>query len=149
MFSFFYFSGQQNAQNQGGILQQLMQFLPIIMLVLMSFSSLGGNQQQQVRMQMAVNLLGVVSQTLVKRKDGRGRVAAFETMVAISAVRNLVREAKTHQISSIIQTGHRHGMQTLDQSLANLVRDGVVSYEDAREKAGNIFEFEAIMDGQR
>src|SRR5205085_214685 len=79
------------------------------------------HQQQQMRMQMSVNLLGVISQTLVKRKDGQGRIAAFETLVAIPAVRNLIREAKTFQIGSIIQTGHRHGMLTLDQSLANMV----------------------------
>lgn len=103
------------------------------------------HQQQQVRMQMSVNLLGVVSQTLVKRKDGQGRIAAFETLVAISAVRNLIREAKTHQIGSIIQTGHRNGMQTLDQSLANLVRDGIVTYDDALSKAGNAIEFKALI----
>src|SRR5438067_11881989 len=74
-------------------------------------------QQQQVRMQMAVNLVGVISQTLIKRKDGTGRVAAFETLVAISAVKNLIREAKTYQIGSLIQTGQRHGMHSLDQSL--------------------------------
>ncbi len=102
------------------------------------------HQQQQVRMQMAVNLVGVISQTLIKRKDGMGRVAAFETLVAISAVRNLVREAKTYQIGSIIQTGQRHGMQTLDQSLANLVTSGVVSWGEAFEKAGNPQEFIAL-----
>ena len=101
------------------------------------------HQQQQVRMQMAVNLVGVVSQTLIRRKDGTGRVAAFETMVAISAVRNLIREAKTYQIASIIQTGQRHGMQTLDQSLANLYKQGLVSYDDALEKAGNPLEFKS------
>ncbi len=102
------------------------------------------HQQQQIRMQMAVNLIGVISQTLVKRKDGTGRVAAFETMVAISAVRNLVREAKTYQINSIIQTGQRHGMITLDQSLADLYKKGLVTYRDALEKAGNPIEFQAI-----
>jgi twitching motility protein PilT len=101
------------------------------------------HQQQQVRMQMAVNLIGVISQTLVKRKDGMGRVAAFETMVAISAVRNLIREAKTYQIASIIQTGQRHGMQTLDQSLADLYKSGQVSYDEALEKASNPLEFKA------
>lgn len=103
------------------------------------------HQQQQVRMQMSVNLLGVISQTLVKRADGRGRIAAFETLVAIPAVRNLIREAKTHQIASIVQTGHRHGMMTLDQSLATLVQTKVVTYEDALAKAGNVLEFRALM----
>ncbi len=105
-------------------------------------------QQQQVRMQMSVNLLGVISQTLVKRADGQGRVAAFETLVAIPAVRNLIRESKTYQIGSIIQTGHRHGMQTLDQSLAELVHSKQVTYQDALAKASNILEFKALMGGE-
>jgi twitching motility protein PilT len=102
-------------------------------------------QQQQVRMQMSVNLLGVISQTLVKKADGTGRVAAFETLVAIPAVRNLIREAKTHQIASLIQTGHRHGMITLDQSLAELVKHKVVRYEDGLAKASNIIEFNSLV----
>ncbi len=104
------------------------------------------HQQQQVRMQMAVNLVGVISQTLIKRKDGTGRVAAFETLVAISAVKNLVRESKTYQIGSIIQTGQRHGMQSLDQSLATLVKKKLVDYQEALEKAANPNEFKAMLD---
>ncbi len=106
------------------------------------------HQQQQVRMQMSVNLIGVISQTLIKRRDGQGRLAAFETLVAIPAVRNLIRESKTFQIGSIMQTGHRHGMITLDQSLANLVNSGMVSYEDARAKAANTIEFDALVGKQ-
>jgi twitching motility protein PilT len=104
-------------------------------------------QQQQVRMQMAVNLVGVISQTLVKRADGKGRVAAFETLVSIPSVRNLIREAKTHQIASMIQTGSRQGMITLDQSLANLVKNKLVTYEDALGKASNIIEFKSLAGG--
>jgi twitching motility protein PilT len=63
------------------------------------------HQQQQVRMQLSVNLVGVISQTLLRRKDGRGRIPAFESLVATGAVRNLIRENKTFQISSLIQTG--------------------------------------------
>lgn len=103
-------------------------------------------QQQQVRMQMSVNLLGVISQTLVKRKEGNGRVAAFETLVAIPAVRNMIREAKTHQIASLIETGQRHGMQTLDQAMAHLVNTEVVAYKDALAKASNVAEFNALVD---
>ncbi|HEV2471331.1 MAG TPA: type IV pilus twitching motility protein PilT, partial [Chthonomonadales bacterium] len=103
------------------------------------------HQQQQVRMQMSVNLLGVISQTLVKRADGTGRLAAFETLVAIPAVRNLIREAKTYQIGSIIQTGHRHGMQTLDQSLAHLVTTEQITYQDGLAKASNAIEFNTIV----
>jgi twitching motility protein PilT len=102
------------------------------------------HQQQQVRMQMAVNLVGVISQTLIKRKDGSGRVAAFETMVAVSAVKNLIREAKTYQISSIIQTGQRHGMQTLDQALADLYKEGTIWWRDGLEKAANPLEYKAL-----
>lgn len=99
------------------------------------------HQQQQVRMQMSVNLIGVVSQTLLKTSDGKGRVAAFETMVAVPAIRNLIREAKTHQINSSIQTGSKQGMMTLDQYLADLARRRIVKFEDAAAKAGNLQEF--------
>ncbi|MDE2125963.1 MAG: type IV pilus twitching motility protein PilT [Armatimonadetes bacterium] len=103
------------------------------------------HQQQQVRMQMSVNLLGVISQTLVKRVDGEGRMAVFETLVAIPAVRNLIRESKTYQIGSIIQTGQRHGMQTLDQSLAALVQQKLISYEEGLGKAANETEFKTLL----
>jgi twitching motility protein PilT len=91
-------------------------------------------QQQQVRMQLSVNLVGVLSQTLVRTADRKGRVAAFETMEAIPAIRNLIREAKTHQIRSIIQTGSKRGMFTLDQNLAQLVADGAADFESSNEK---------------
>lgn len=104
------------------------------------------HQQQQVRMQMAVNLVGVISQTLVKRIDGKGRVAAFETLVAIPAVRNLIREAKTHQIASMIQTGSRQGMISMDHSLANLVKKNLVTREAAAERAYNMAEFNSLLE---
>src|SRR5436190_14749276 len=103
-------------------------------------------QQQQVRMQLAVNLIGVISQTLVKKADGKGRVAAFETLVAIPSVRNLIREAKTHQIASMIQTGSRQGMISMDHSLANLVKQGLVTREAALERAYNQLEFNSLLD---
>ncbi len=102
------------------------------------------HQQQQVRMQMSANLLGVVSQNLVKRIDGQGRIAVFEILVAIPAVRNLIREGKTHQIASLIQVGQRHGMISLDQSLAHLVVNKVVTFEDALARASNVNEFRAL-----
>jgi twitching motility protein PilT len=105
------------------------------------------HQQQQVRMQMSVNLVGVISQTLVKRTDGKGRCAAFETLVAIPSVRNLIREAKTHQIASMIQTGSRQGMISLDHSLANLVKKGFVTREAAAERAYNLAEFNSLLGG--
>jgi len=92
------------------------------------------HQQQQIRMQLSVNLLGVISQMLVKVKGGGGRVAAWETLVAIPSVRNSIRERKTHQIASVIQTGVRQGMTTLDQSLADLVKAERVDFEEALKK---------------
>jgi twitching motility protein PilT len=106
------------------------------------------HQQQQIRMQLSVNLLGVISQILVRRADGRGRVAAFETLVAIPAVRNSIRERKTHQISSVIQTGMQHGMMTLDQSLAHLVRSGLITFEEGHAKAKDITEFIQLVRGE-
>jgi twitching motility protein PilT len=103
------------------------------------------HQQQQIRMQLSVNLLGVVSQILVRRADGRGRVAAFETLVAISSVRNSIRERKTHQISSVIQTGAQHGMMSLDQSLAHLARSGVITVEEGEGKAKNRDEYRQLV----
>lgn len=107
------------------------------------------HQQQQVRMQLSVNLVGVLSQTLVKRADKQGRVAAFETMEAIPAIRNLIREAKTHQIRSIIQTGSKRGMFILDQHLAQLVIDGIADYVSAREKAVNVAEFDEMVAAKK
>lgn len=103
------------------------------------------HQQQQVRMQLSVNLVGVISQTLIRRSDGRGRVAAFETLVATSAVRNLIRENKTFQISSLIQTGGRAKMQSLDQNMARLVEMGIVTYEEAKARAKDASEFERLV----
>lgn len=103
------------------------------------------HQQQQVRMQLSVNLIGVVSQTLVKRADGRGRIAAFETLVATSAVRNLIRENKTYQINSMIQTGARAKMQTLDQCLASHVERHLVTLEEARSRAKDASEFDRLV----
>lgn len=102
-------------------------------------------QQQQIRMQLSVNLIGVISQTLVKRSDGRGRTAAFEVLVATGAVRNLIRENKSYQIGSLIQTGARQKMQSLDQSLASLVDRSLVNVEDARAKAKDPFEFDRLV----
>ncbi len=103
------------------------------------------HQQQQIRMQLSVNLLGVVSQILVRRADGRGRVAAFETLAAIPSVRNSIRERKTHQISSVIQTGTQHGMMTLDQSLAQLARSGIITVEEGEGKAKNRAEYQQLV----
>jgi twitching motility protein PilT len=88
-------------------------------------------QQQQVRVQLAVTLQGVVTQQLLPTADGRSRAVAAEVLVATPAVRNLIREAKIHQIYSTMQAGAKFGMQTMDMALVSLVRAGRVSYETA------------------
>src|SRR5262249_751346 len=82
-------------------------------------------QQGQIRTMLSESLEAVVAQTLVKKKGG-GRVAACEILIGVPAVRNLIREAKLHQIPSMMQTGQRVGMQTLDMALADLVKKGLV-----------------------
>ncbi|NLB73167.1 MAG: type IV pilus twitching motility protein PilT [Firmicutes bacterium] len=88
-------------------------------------------QQDQIRVQLAGTLEAVIAQQLIPRKDKPGRVPAVEIMVGTPAVRNLIREGKTHQLRSMIQTGARFGMQTLEHSLRYWVEQGVVSNEDA------------------
>jgi twitching motility protein PilT len=103
------------------------------------------HQQQQIRMQLSVNLVGVVSQTLAKKTDGKGRIAAWEVMSAVSSIRNLIREAKTFQISSAIQTGTRFGMMTLDQCLADFVMRGLITEETATDKSSNPDQLDKIL----
>ncbi|MGY1728820.1 type IV pilus twitching motility protein PilT [Geodermatophilus sp. SYSU D01062] len=89
-----------------------------------------GDQQAQIRVQLAAALTAVVYQRLVPRTEG-GMVAAYEVLVANPAVRNLIKEGKTHQLRNVLVTGQREGMVTLEQSLSQLVRTGAVRYEDA------------------
>jgi len=89
------------------------------------------HQQQQVRIQLSTTLLAVLYQTLIPRRDGTGRVVAMEVMIATDAIRNLIREAKTPQMMSMIQLGSKEGMQTLDQALIDLYRKGLISREEA------------------
>ncbi len=102
------------------------------------------HQQEQIRVMLAGALQGVVCQTLLKSADGKGRVAATEIMMATSAVKNLIREGKTHQIYSAIQAGAQHGMVAMDQSLATLVKQGKVTYDGALEKANHVNEFNRL-----
>jgi twitching motility protein PilT len=90
-----------------------------------------------VRAMLSESLRAVISQTLLKTKDGAGRVAAHEIMIGTPAIRNLIRENKIAQMYSAIQTGAQIGMQTLDQTLQDLVRRNVVSMGEARGKAMN------------
>jgi twitching motility protein PilT len=89
------------------------------------------NQQDQVRAQLALVLEGVLCQQLIPTSDGRGRAMAMEIMVATPAIRNLVREEKIHQIYSAMQAGQKFGMQTMNQSLLNLIHRGRISRDDA------------------
>lgn len=97
--------------------------------------------QQQIRMQLSTVLQAVVSQTLMLRKDGLGRCAAFEVMICTSAIRTLIREGKTHQINTDIQTGAQFGMQTLDSSLLDLVARDLVHFDEAYAKCSNPIDF--------
>ena len=88
-------------------------------------------QQQQIRVQLAAVLQGIISQQLVPTADGAGRVAALEIMTMTPGIQNLVREGKTHQIESSIQTGTKYGMKTMDMALAELYKKGTISKETA------------------
>jgi twitching motility protein PilT len=105
------------------------------------------HQQSQVRVQLAGALQAVVAQQLLPTADGRGRVAAVEILTATPAVRNLIREAKTHQIYSSMQAGAQFGMQTMDAALADLVRAGRITYDTALERAHHKDEFTRLSGG--
>jgi len=107
------------------------------------------HQQEQVRMQLSLSLEGVLSQTLLPRRDGRGRVAAVEVLRMTPAVRNLIREGKTFQLPSAIQSGSRDGMQSLNQALRRLVEEGMVSYEEAVARASSLEEFNQLLGRAR
>jgi twitching motility protein PilT len=91
-------------------------------------------QQAQIRTQLSESLKGVISQQLLKRADGKGRVVAIEILVGTPAIANLIREGKTYQIPSVIQTGRREGMQTMDQAIIDLLKMGKITTEEAFDK---------------
>jgi len=95
------------------------------------------HQQQQVRTQLSTTLEAVLYQSLVPKNDASGRVLALEVMVATGAVRNLIREGKTYQLMNTMQTGAQYGMQTLEQALVALYRDGIISREEAVARGAN------------
>lgn len=104
------------------------------------------HQQPQIRTQLANMLMAVCSQRLVPTIGG-GRVAATEIMITNPAVRNVIREGKSHQLDAIIQTSSDQGMQTMDRTLANLVQSGTITYDHGREFAVDLTEFERLMRG--
>ncbi len=100
-------------------------------------------QQAQVRTMLSESIEGVVAQTLLPAKDGKGRVAALEVLVGVPALRNLIREDKTAQILSVIQTGAQHGMISLDQHLRELVMQGKLARDVAMKRSSNPRLFES------
>jgi len=102
-------------------------------------------QQEQIRFMLSNNLEAVICQTLLPRAGTPGRVCAMEIMTASPAIRNLIREAKAHQITSAIQTSGALGMQTMDQSLRDLYLKGLISYDDALARAMNPVEFKTMV----
>ena len=104
-------------------------------------------QQGQIRAMLSVSLQGIMTQMLLPTADGAGRCVAAEVLVPTPAVRNLIREAKTHQIYSVLQTGASHGMQTMDAALAQLVRAGKVNRQLAESRAHAPEEFRRLIAG--
>ncbi len=102
-------------------------------------------QQEQIRIQLSNNLEAVLSQQLLPRAGTPGRIAAMEIMIASPAIRNLIREAKAHQITSIIQTSAHHGMQTMDQCLRDMYQRGLITYEEAMGRAMNQEELKKML----
>jgi twitching motility protein PilT len=94
-----------------------------------------GDEKEMVRSMLSESLQAVISQTLCKKSDGHGRIAAHEIMLGTNAIKNLIRESKTAQMYSSIQTGNAIGMQTLDQCLLKLVQGGLITASEARSKA--------------
>jgi twitching motility protein PilT len=103
------------------------------------------HQQQQVRVQLSVALQGIVTQQLLPTADGSGRVVCAEILMLTPAVRNLIREGKTHQIASVLQTSAGKGMQSMDAALAQLVRQGKITRELAESRSGSPEELRRLM----
>ena len=103
------------------------------------------HQQQQIRVQLSMALIGVLSQQLIPRKDGPGRVLAYEVMNVTPSIRSLVRENQLPQLYTSIQTGKKFGMVTMNQILANLCQGGYVEYEEAAHRATNLEELNTLL----
>jgi twitching motility protein PilT len=105
------------------------------------------HQQSQVRTQLANALQGIITQTLIPTRDGKGRAVACEILIPTPGVRNLIREGKNHQIYSAMQTGGKFGMQTMDAALVELVRRGMISREEAEKRSSNPEELRRLSGG--
>jgi len=106
------------------------------------------HQQQQVRIQLSIVLEGVIYQLLVPRSDNSGRLPAVEVMLALPAIKNLIREGKTYQMMNTIQTGTQYGMQTLNQSLADLCKRGIITCEQAMTRSSDTEELSEMLGRQ-
>ena len=104
------------------------------------------HQQPQIRAQLSNILMAICSQRLVPAIGG-GRVVAAEIFIANPAVRNIIREGKSHQLDAVIQTGADQGMQTMDRTLVGLVQAGTITFDEARNYAVDLTEFERLMRG--
>jgi len=104
------------------------------------------HQQAQIRQQLASTIVAVLSQRLIPRTNG-GRVAACEIMIANGAIRNLIREAKTHQIDTVIQTSAASGMMLIENHLLTMVQQGVITATQAREYAFRLQEMDRLLGG--
>ncbi len=105
------------------------------------------HQQQQIRVQLAASLQGIITQQLVPTRDGAGRSVVCEVLVATPAIRNLIREGKVHQIYSMMQSGGKYGMVTMDMSLAQLVKAGRISMETAADRCANEDDLRRLIAG--
>ena len=104
-------------------------------------------QHQQVRTQLSLALQGIVSQQLLPRRDGQGRIVAVETLVTTPAVRNLIREGKSHQILSVIQTGAKFGMLAMDTALRDLCRAGLIAEDEALMRSNDPDTLQRLLRG--
>ena len=103
------------------------------------------HQQQQVRVQLAGSFQGIVSQQLLPRSDAMGRAVACEVLLATPGIRNLIREGKTHQIATAMQTGSQHGMVTMDRALADMYKRGIITLETAQQRAISTDDFRTLI----
>ncbi len=107
------------------------------------------NQQEQIRLQLSTTILSIICQQLLVTTEGRARVACFEVMIATTSIANLIREKKTYNITSDIQTGGKYGMRTFDSHLAELLKNGVISYDTAMEKAFEPDQLRLLFEGKQ
>jgi len=105
------------------------------------------HQQQQIRVQLSMTLIGVLSQQLIPRQTGKGRALSYEIMNVIPSIRSLIRENELPQIYTAIQTGRKMGMVTMNQTLSTLCQKGEITHEEASRLATNLDEFNTLMKG--